>query len=127
MMVTWAPQRPNPFLVLGWVAAGFVIALLVAAVAPLPFGLHTYVVRSGSMSPTIDTGDLVITRSISPSEAKVGEIVMFKDPEQAGRLITHRVRAMHEPHGRLYRVTRGDANTGLEHRNVPATGTQGTT
>src|SRR5438874_6715822 len=115
MMFTWYLPRPRFPRSLSWAIASFLLALLGAAVVPLAFGLHTYVVRSGSMAPAIDTGDLVITRSISPSEAKVGEIVMFKDPEEAGRLITHRVRAMHERDGRFYFVTRGDANTGFEH------------
>jgi signal peptidase len=127
MMFTWYLPRPRllhrPLI---WAVAGFLLTLLGAAVVPLAFGLHTYVVRSGSMAPAIDTGDLVISRSISPTEAKVGEIVMFKDPEDAGRLITHRVRAVQERGGRFYFVTRGDANTGFERWAVPASGTLGT-
>ena len=127
MMLNWTwPNLPRVVAAtLSWSVGGFLVALLVASVAPLALGLHTYVVRSGSMTPTIDTGDLVITRSASPSEVKIGEIAMFKDPEDAGRLITHRVRAIHERNGRFYFVTRGDANTGFEHWNVPATATLG--
>jgi signal peptidase I len=110
---------------LTWAIGGFVIALLVAAVAPLAIGLHTYAVQSGSMTPTIDTGDLVITRTITPTQAHIGDIVMFKDPEGSGRLISHRVRAVRERDGRSYFVTRGDANTGFEHWNVPDSGTIG--
>jgi signal peptidase I len=126
MMIPWQMPKLRPIVALGWALAAFAITLLAAAVVPLAFGLHTYVVRSGSMSPTIDTGDLVITREISPSEASVGEIVMFKDPERSGNLITHRVRAMHVRDGRFYFVTRGDANTGFEHWNLPASASLGT-
>lgn len=127
MMIHWTfPGLPRTVAaVLGWALAGFAIALLLAAVAPLALGMRTYVVRSGSMTPTIDTGDLVITRSVSPSEVSVGDIAMFKDPEDAGKLITHRVRSVQERNGRFYFITRGDANTGFEHWNVPATGTLG--
>jgi signal peptidase len=111
---------------LAWAIAGFLATLLAAAVVPVLLGLHTYVVRSGSMSPTIDTGDLVISRSISPSEVSVGEIVVFKDPGESGRLITHRVRSLHRRDGRFYFVTRGDANTGFERWNLPPSATLGT-
>jgi len=110
---------------LTWALGGFVFALLGSAVLPLALGLHTYSVRSGSMSPTIDTGDLVVARSISPTEAGIGDIVMFKAPEGGNRLISHRVRAVRERHGRSFFVTRGDANTGFEHWNLPDDGTIG--
>jgi signal peptidase len=126
-MLSWrlhkAPLRAGAFLT--WAVGGFVIALLGAAVAPPALGLHSYAVRSGSMAPTIETGDLVIARSISPTEAEVGDIVMFKDPDGSGRLISHRVRAIRRHGGRSYFVTRGDANTGFERWNVPDSGTIG--
>ena len=110
---------------LTWALGGFVFALLGAAVLPLTLGMHTYSVRSGSMTPTIDTGDLVVARTISPTEAGIGDIVMFKDPEGGDRLISHRVRAVHQRHGRSFFVTRGDANTGFERWNVRDDGTIG--
>jgi signal peptidase len=108
-----------------WAVIGFVAVLLGAATAPLAFGLHSYIVRSGSMSPAIDTGDLVVSRQISPTEARIGDIVMFKDPGDGERLTSHRVRAVHRHGDRSYFVTRGDANTGFEHWNVPNDGTIG--
>jgi len=110
---------------LGWAAIGFLAVVLGAATAPLALGLHTYIVRSGSMSPAIDTGDLVISRQISPTRAGIGDIVMFKDPGDGERLTSHRVRAVHRHGGRSYFVTRGDANTGFERWNVPNDGTIG--
>ena len=110
---------------LSWAVGGFVFALLGAAVVPLALGLHTYTVRSGSMTPTIETGDLVVSRSISPMEAGIGDIVTFKDPEGSGRLISHRVRAVRERDGRSYFVTRGDDNNAVERWNVPDSGTIG--
>jgi signal peptidase len=121
-----APTRLRPIAAaLFWAGGGFAVALLAAAVLPLALGLHTYVVRSGSMAPSINTGDLVITKTISPTEAEVGDIVMFKDPEGTGELISHRVRAVRERGGRSYFVTRGDANTGFERWNVPDSGAIG--
>jgi signal peptidase len=126
-MLSWRLHRARLLggAALVWAIGSFVVALLVAAVAPLASGLHTYAVQSGSMTPTIDTGDLVIARTIAPSEASIGDIDMFKDPEGTGRLISHRVRAVHDRGGRSYFVTRGDANTGFERWNVPDAGTIG--
>jgi signal peptidase len=126
-MASWRLQRLRlrATAALACACIGFALALLAAATVPLAFGLRTYVVQSGSMRPAIDTGDLVVSKPISPSEARIGDIVMFKDPEGADRLISHRVRAMHERGGRFYFVTRGDANTGFEHWNVPVNGTIG--
>jgi signal peptidase I len=126
-MLSWRMHKARVLTgtALTWAIGSFVVALLMAAVAPLAVGLRTYAVQSGSMTPAIDTGDLVIARTITPTDASVGDIVMFKDPEGTGKLISHRVRAVHEQGGRSYFVTRGDANTGFEHWNVPDAGTIG--
>lgn len=123
--------NPGPYLrrlagaALAWAAIGFALVLCGAALVPLTLGMRTYVVESGSMTPTIRTGDLVVSEQIQPAEAQIGDIVMFKDPDGSGKLISHRVRAIRLRGGRAYFVTRGDANTGFEHWNVPADGTIG--
>ncbi len=127
-----ASRRPHTLRIRGtaalsWAAIGFVAVLLGAATVPLAFGLHTYIVRSGSMSPAIETGDLVVSKQIHPTDARIGDIVMFKDPSDGERLTSHRVRAVHRRGGRSYFVTRGDANTGFEHWNVANDGSIGET
>jgi signal peptidase len=118
----WHTRRLRAGAALCWCVGGFCFALLIAAVAPMAVGLHSYTVESGSMTPAIRTGDIVVSESIAPTEARVGDIVTFKDPEGSGRLITHRARAVsHGPNGFNF-VTRGDANTGFEHWSVPADG-----
>lgn len=108
-----------------WLVVGFVFTLLLAAVAPLALGMHTYTVRSGSMEPAIATGDLVITRTIPPTEVGRGDIVTFKDPQGSGALITHRVRAVRAKAGKHSFVTRGDANNAFERWSVPSDGSIG--
>ncbi len=110
---------------LTWIVGGFVFTLLLAAVAPAALGLRTYTVRSGSMTPAIRTGDLVATIPISPSEAHAGDIVTFKDPEDADRLITHRVRSVVTDGEQRRFVTRGDANNTSERWSVPLSGSVG--
>jgi len=108
-----------------WVGLGLLFGLLAAATLPLALGERSFTVRSGSMTPAIETGDVVIVDPIAPLSAKVGDIVTFRDPEGTGRLISHRVQGV-EPAGNEVRfVTRGDANTSTEHWNVPADGSIG--
>ena len=109
-----------------WTVSAFVLAVLLSAAVPLAFGARSMVVKSGSMTPTIRTGDVVVVRSISPAEAKVGEIVTFKDPDGSDRLLVHRVRAIVDRGARYFFTTQGDANSTREHWSVPANGTIGT-
>jgi signal peptidase len=109
----------------GYVVAGLVAGLILALTAPLPFGYRTLTVLSGSMEPAIHTGDAVITQGIRPLEARVGDVVTFRDPERAGRLITHRVRSLRVQSGLATVTTKGDANNVTESWTVPETGTIG--
>jgi signal peptidase len=101
------------------IAMGFVLMLLIASVLPLAFGDRSLVVRSGSMTPAIDTGDVVAVHPIAPASARVGDIVTF---ENHGKLTSHRVRSMGRSGNDMLFTTRGDANTGQEHWKVPANG-----
>jgi signal peptidase I len=59
-------------------------------------------IQGGSMSPTIERGDLAFF--IRPDNVEVGDIVIF---EVAGSIVTHRIVAI-DPDGGY--VTQGDAN-----------------
>jgi signal peptidase len=74
------------------------------------------------MTPTIETGDVVVAQQIEPLSARVGQIVTFKDPDGSGRLLSHRVRAVHRNGTQVNFVTQGDANSGQEKWNVPVGG-----
>ena len=102
--------------------AGFAIGIALALALPLAFDARPLVVLSGSMAPALHTGDVSVVRSIAPLDARPGDIVTFRDPDNAERLITHRVRAMHVQGGAVVFRTRGDANNVSEHWRVPATG-----
>jgi signal peptidase I len=108
-----------------WTALGFAVVIVVAVTLPSAFGLRDLTVLSGSMEPTISTGDVVVERQISPLDARLGDVVSFKDPEDASILITHRVQSMVVHDGVVSFVTKGDANTGVERWKVSADGTIG--
>ena len=58
-------------------------------------------------------------------DARVGDIVTFRDPLEHDRVITHRVRVIHVVKDKVEFVTKGDANTNTEHWAVPEDGTIG--
>ena len=109
-----------------WAASAFVLALLLAAALPLLLGATSMTVLSGSMSPAIRSGDVVVVQPIAPTEAEIGNIVTFKDPDGSGRLLVHRVRAISRSGDEVAVITQGDANTTQERWKVPADGTIGT-
>jgi signal peptidase len=108
-----------------WLLGAFVLALLLSAALPIAFGDRSMVVRSGSMTPAIRTGDVVVVAPISPDQAQVGDIVTFQDPDGSGRLLVHRVRAVVRQGHQYSFTTQGDANTTQEHWRVPVDGTIG--
>jgi signal peptidase I len=103
-------------------AVGFALTIAAAAAVPALFGMHSFTILSGSMTPTIRVGDVVVDRSMAPLDARVGDIVTFNSPGNSARLITHRVIRMRALGDNVSFVTRGDANTGVERWSVPVDG-----
>lgn len=85
---------------------------------PTVFGNQIYVVLSGSMSPTFDTGSLALVRSVDQETIKVGDIITYGDPD-GGALTTHRVVEVMREEGLSF-ITRGDANNANDLSPVPA-------
>lgn len=68
---------------------------------PMPLGFGAAVVQSGSMEPTLSTGDLLFVRR--QEEYSVGDIVVY---QSQGILVVHRIIAAY---GQTL-ITQGDAN-----------------
>jgi signal peptidase len=100
------------------VGGGGLLAVAMAAALALTvmpaFGFRALVVRSGSMAPAIETGDLIVSRQVVPSRIVPGDVVTFSDPSGDGDLITHRVIEATAGIGTFTFVTRGDANSSSE-------------
>jgi signal peptidase I len=98
-------------------------ACLVAfSFAPIFFGYHTFVMDSGTMSPAIRPGALLLERSIPPSQAKAGDVVTFRDPKDPSQLITSRVTETQVIAGVALFTTKGDGATASEEWSVPVGG-----
>jgi signal peptidase len=103
-------------------AVGMIVALMLAAAVPVAFGGRSFSVMSGSMEPTVSTGDLVVAMPIGPEAARSGDIVTFTDPQRKERLLTHRVASSVRRGDSYSFVTKGDANKTVERWSVAADG-----
>lgn len=103
-----------------------VLALLIALMAVLLvgslLGYRALTIRSGSMTPTIRVGDVVVATSVSPLSVRPGQIVTFRDPALDQQLVTHRVVSIRRVGHAVDFVTKGDANLVTEHWSVPVSG-----
>lgn len=79
-----------------------------------------HIVVSDSMSPQIIKGDAIIIKDIDNSTVKVGDIIIFPDPEhgEEGNLIIHRVVGIEEVNNVKFYYTKGDANPGQDNWKV---------
>jgi signal peptidase len=80
---------------------------VVTHLAPVA-GHGVFAVRSGSMNPALEVGDLVVTRLVDPSEVEPGDVITIGT---GGRVVvTHRVVAVQATDDGPLFTTRGDAN-----------------
>jgi len=108
-----------------WVALGAGAVLGAAVAGPIALGWRPLAVLSGSMAPTLHTGDEIVVRPVAPVALRVGDVVTFNDPSRGHELVTHRVRNLRVEGTTVHVVTRGDANSGSERWSVGARGRVG--
>jgi signal peptidase I len=96
----------------------FVVALagfLALAVGPRVFGYQTMTMLTGSMSPLINPGDIVVTTPVPANEIRAGDIITYHIPVEDQRVETHRVTEVTaNPDGSITVQTKGDANNGVD-------------
>lgn len=104
---------PDTRRVLNW------LGLLLLIVVVIPFVIYavpgvvgaegSYVVLSGSMEPTISTGDVVIVDDVDPGDIEERDVITYLR-SGADTPTTHRVVDINEDGGEFSFVTQGDAN-----------------
>lgn len=88
-----------------------VLGFLALAVGPHLLGYRTAVMLTGSMTGTIDPGDLVVSVPKDADDVRVGDILTFRTPTADHYVETHRVvDVRHEADGAIVVRTQGDAN-----------------
>lgn len=91
-----------------WITIGLVV--LTAGVMVRVNGLQSQVVLTGSMRPTIQPGDLVITDSTPVSQLAVGDVIAFFPPGEP-QAVLHRIATLTVEDAGSTVTTRGDANS----------------
>jgi signal peptidase I len=107
------------------VVCGLAMILLAALVLATAAGYRPLIDHSDSMRPAIRAGDLLITHAVPATKIRVGDVVSFDDPGLKGKLVTHRVVAIHASARRIDFLTRGDANSRPESWSVARGGSVG--
>jgi signal peptidase len=112
-----------------------VAVLLALATSGLDLGQHfggyrTYSILSGSMSPGMPVGSLVLSAPVPTSDLRVGDVLTFHPPNRGDVLITHRVWKIVPDSINLsdatsgpVLMTKGDANSEPDLWRVPVRGT----
>lgn len=104
---------------LGVVSVALLLPLTVFLVAAWLLGWQLQSVESGSMTPAYPIGSLLVIGQIDAGDVEPGMAIVFEDPREAGRLVTHRV--VRTTSGEtLQFVTQGDANATSDPAPVPA-------
>ena len=101
-----------------------IIALIAAALVLIPSIYLVYslsnnsifllTVLSGSMSPAMDPGDVIVISKVDSNEVKKGDIITFKEGEN---FVTHRVIEIKKESDTKF-ITKGDANEDPDQRLV---------
>jgi signal peptidase len=93
------------------------LIILTFTISQMAFGFKLGVVQSGSMAPGMPTGSLIVTKTISSDQIKVGDVITFHPPDRGDISISHRVVRIDNATGvtetnpvKAYFVTKGDAN-----------------
>lgn len=96
-------------------------------ILPQYLGVEAYIVESGSMAPEMPTGSVIYMEDVSPSEVRVGDVVLFT-PNQSrldAERVTHRVVDIREGNYTLLFKTKGDANPSADPGWTPAYNLEG--
>lgn len=98
------------------------------AVVPAVSSARTLTVLSGSMSPSIPIGSVVVVRPVDPKSVSVGDVVTYATTNPlsgANELVTHRVAAVGNGRAEPAFITKGDANRVADDRVVDASQLRG--
>jgi signal peptidase I len=99
---------------------GFIAYIMVCSAKGKPvnvFGRSLLTVVTGSMEPSLHTGDYIYVKKVPADELEVGDVITFRSEEGdvSGKLVTHRINEI-TPEGDF--ITKGDANTIADSKRI---------
>ncbi|MBP7875573.1 signal peptidase I [Candidatus Woesebacteria bacterium] len=96
-------------------ASLFIIIIRLFPNLGLSVPFRSFIVQSGSMEPSIMTGDLLLVMP-QPSY-QLNDVVTFHDEQD--RIVTHRIREIQPNNNSILFVTKGDANRAVDAQIIP--------
>ncbi len=102
--------------ILGGLLTVIAVGLAALMLVPAILGLDRYVILTGSMSGTYDTGSVVFTEEVPVDELAVGDVITYAPPpgESPTELVTHRIASIENAEGGPVFRTKGDANETID-------------
>jgi len=91
---------------LGWTAVAMISVLAIWGSTGM-LGFRPSIISSGSMTPTLQVGDVIITVEASPNDIKIGDIIQYSGENE---IIAHRVVDIQQQGRTKYFITKGDDN-----------------
>lgn len=107
------------------IMAATAVAVAVLIVIPRAVDGVAMTVLTGSMSPQIPVGSIVVDRPVDPVRLKVGDVAAYQKAAGVDTYITHRVAAVHTDTTPITFTFKGDANRVADLDPVPATAIRG--
>lgn len=89
---------------------------VVISALEIPGGWRIFTVSTGSMSPTIPVGSLIITKK--HDNYSLGDVVTFRLDEYQKKSVTHRISNSLTQNGVTRFATKGDANNALDNNLI---------
>lgn len=100
-------------------------ALVVLTVVPRAVGGAALTVLTGSMTPEIAVGSVVVVRPVDPGTLQVGDVVTYQKDPGKPTYVTHRILEIHQDTNPVTLTTKGDANRGADLDPIPVTSVRG--
>lgn len=93
-----------------------VAGTVVVSALNIPGGWRIFTVSSGSMSPSISSGSLIVTKP--QKEYSIGDIITFQLDKYQEKTITHRIFNVFENSDSIRFATKGDANDAVDNNLI---------
>jgi signal peptidase len=90
----------------GWIGISVLALLLLWGNSGL-FGFQPSVVASGSMTPSLQVGDMAVVVHTKPENIQVGDVIQYRGETEP---VIHRVIDKYDQGGTTFFITKGDAN-----------------
>ena len=95
---------------------GAIAILLIFSVFPITGNYKLMIVKSGSMTPAIKIGSIVVIKPMD--EYKIGDVISFGETTKIEAPTTHRIYDIKVTEGKVSYITKGDANNAPDRKEI---------